>query len=224
MTKGLQAWSEIPPGEMASTGPEALPSNHSLPGETTYGPAQDECSDYMSEDSDNTSVYSESDENSELHANEVSAAVLENAKRALVNQLMQQVWVRFDNDWAEKFIPCAGGASRQRVSTSAQGTVQKRHREEDDDNSFSDDHGRASKRSIPQQTFSLPFAMYCISPDRERSNYHGYVRRELPRLVRSRLESAVSLQFQTLVSALDEIIQGCMDQLLIDYETARATP
>jgi hypothetical protein len=111
--------SEIPPGEMASTRPEALPSNQqrrqasvrryldSLPGETTYGPAQDECSDYMSEDSDDTSVYSESNgasdalgettyENSELHVNEVSAAVLENAKRALVNQLMQEVWIRFD--------------------------------------------------------------------------------------------------------------------------------
>jgi hypothetical protein len=61
-------------------------------------------------------------------------------------------------------------------------------------------------------------------PDvQERANYHGYVRRELPRLVRSRLESAVNLQFQTLASALDEIIQGCMDQLLMNYETARAT-
>ena len=60
-------------------------------------------------------------------------------------------------------------------------------------------------------------------PDvRERANYHEYVRCELPRLIRSRLESAVNLQFQTLASALDEIIQGCMDQLL-NYETARAT-
>jgi hypothetical protein len=60
-------------------------------------------------------------------------------------------------------------------------------------------------------------------PDvQERANYHGYVRRELPRLVRSCLESAVSLQLQTLASALDEIIQGCMDQLLMDYETATA--
>jgi hypothetical protein len=61
-------------------------------------------------------------------------------------------------------------------------------------------------------------------PDvRERANYHEYVRRELPRLIRSRLESAINLQFQTLASALDEIIQGCMDQLLMNYETARAT-
>jgi hypothetical protein len=34
--------------------------------------------------------------------NEVSAAVLENAKRALINQLMQEVWVRFDKEWTEK--------------------------------------------------------------------------------------------------------------------------
>jgi hypothetical protein len=55
--------------------------------------------------------------------------------------------------------------------------------------------------------------MYCISPDVQ--DYHGYVRRELPRLVRSHLESAVSLQFQTLASALDEIIYSCIDQLLM---------
>jgi hypothetical protein len=75
---------------------------------------------------------------------------------------MQEVWVRFDEDWAEKFTACAGSETRLRGSTSAQGTVQKRQRE-DGDNSSSDDHGRAPKRSIPQQTFSLPFAMYCIS-------------------------------------------------------------
>jgi hypothetical protein len=142
-----------------------------LPGENTYGPAQGECSDGMTEDSgeDDTSVYSESNsasdalgettyENSELNVHEVSAAVLENAKRALVNQLMQEVWVRFDKHWTDKFTACAGSdttssipPSWQTASTSAQGTVQKRQREDDDDdNSSSDDHGRAPKRSIPQ--------------------------------------------------------------------------
>jgi hypothetical protein len=40
-------------------------------------------------------------------------------------------------------------------------------------------------------------------PDvRERANYHEYVRRKLPSLVRSRLESAVSSQFQALADEL----------------------
>jgi hypothetical protein len=65
-------------------------------------------------------------------------------------------------------------------------------------------------------------------PDvQERANYHGYLRRELPPPVRSCLESAVSSQFQALADALrtqpDEIIQGCIDQLLMDYETAQTT-
>jgi hypothetical protein len=108
---------------------------------------QDECSDYMTEDSvgDDTSVYSQSDGASDAlgettyDVNEVSAAVLENAKRDLINQLMQEVWVRFDKDWAEKFTACAGSettsipSSGLRGSTSAQGTVQKRQREEEDD-------------------------------------------------------------------------------------------
>jgi hypothetical protein len=128
---------EISPGEMASTGPEDLSSNHatlgpaleelqqyrqdslnryldSLHGKTTNGPAQDD--DYMTKDSgDDTSVYSESiasDEtiykNSELHVNEVSAAAFESAKRTLINRLMQEVWVRFDRDWTAKFTACAG--------------------------------------------------------------------------------------------------------------------
>lgn len=147
--------SEIPPNEMAS-----------FDSVTTYGPVQDY--DYMTEDSgDDTSVYSESNsaseetmyENSELHVKQVSAVILEKAKRTLINQLMQEVWVRFDKDWTAKFTACAGSEttlippSRQTASTSAQGIVPKRQRkEDDDDNSSSDDHGRAPKRSIPQQT------------------------------------------------------------------------
>jgi hypothetical protein len=46
---------------------------------------------------------------------------------------------------------------------------------------------------------------------RERANYYEYVCCELPCLVKSRLESVVSLRFQTLVSVLDEIIQSCID-------------
>lgn len=60
----------------------------------------------------------------------------------------------------------------------------------------------------------------------ERTNYDEYYRRELPRLIRSRLESTVDSQLQALESALrtqiDNIIQDCMDQLSTNYEAARA--
>jgi hypothetical protein len=118
---------EILPGEMVSFNSIKRYLN-SLQGETTNGPTQD---DYETEDSvgDNTSVYSESNSAfvalGELHVNEVSAAVLENAKCALINQLMQEVWVCFNKDWTEKFTACAESEtasiplSRQTVSTSA---------------------------------------------------------------------------------------------------------
>ena len=103
----------------------------------------------MSDDSDDTSVYSESNSASDALGEttfENSAAVLENAKRALVDLLMQEFWARFDNDWIERYIGSETTSippSRQTASTSAQGTAQKRQRREEDDD---------PKRSMPQQT------------------------------------------------------------------------
>jgi len=62
----------------------------------------------LSEDSDDTSVHSEALGETTYDVNEVLAEVLENAKRALINRLMQEVWVRFDKDWDEKFTARAG--------------------------------------------------------------------------------------------------------------------
>lgn len=60
-----------------------------------------------------------------------------------------------------------------------------------------------------------------------RADYDAYCRRELPRLVRSHLESAVASQLQALESALrtqvDEIIANCLERLSASYQASRTT-
>jgi hypothetical protein len=111
----------------------------------------------MSDGSDDTSVYSESNSAS----NALGETTFENAKRALVDLLMQEFWARFDNDWIERYIGSETTSippSRQTASTSAQGTAQKRQRREEDD-----DH----KRSIPQQTLPGGEGLALSCPFRE---------------------------------------------------------
>jgi hypothetical protein len=59
----------------------------------------------------------------------------------------------------------------------------------------------------------------------QRANYDAYYRRELPRLVRSHLESVVDSELQTLESALrsrlDDIIKDCLDQVSANYVSPR---
>ena len=61
-----------------------------------------------------------------------------------------------------------------------------------------------------------------MSPDsRELANYEDYIRRELPRLVRSNIEEAVRREMQpfeaSLISNLVEIIQDCQDRVFKSY-------
>ena len=141
------------PDEMASMGSEDLSRNPLIP----LAPAlQLQWDGSETEDcGDETSVYTESGDEVLYENSEVSEAVFESAK------LMQEVWARFDKDWTEKFITCAGSEttsvppSIQKASTSAKTTVHKRQRREndgDDDDDNSDDNGRAPKRSIPRHT------------------------------------------------------------------------
>jgi hypothetical protein len=61
----------------------------------------------------------------------------------------------------------------------------------------------------------------------ERADCDAYCRRELPRLVRSHLESAAASQLQALESALrtqlDEIIANCLKRLSASYKASRMT-
>jgi hypothetical protein len=65
-----------------------------------------------------------------------------------------------------------------------------------------------------------------MSPDsRELANYEDYIRRELPRLVRSNIEEAVRREMQpfeaSLISNLVEIIQDCQDRVFRSYREAQ---
>ncbi len=65
-------------------------------------------------------------------------------------------------------------------------------------------------------------------PDlQERANYVSYLHHELPRLVRSQLESAVNSQLQglepTLRSQLEDIIKISLEQLSANYESSWST-
>lgn len=142
-----------------------------IPDKTTYQTAEIESSEYTTEDSgqDDSSEYSQSnnspgavdgfiDESSVLGGSGTSSKVLNNAKSALVNKLMQDVWGFFDKSWAAQFTACGGSAPtssspKQKELMSTHGVFQKRQRQEDnDDNSSGDDNGRAPKRSQPNQT------------------------------------------------------------------------
>jgi hypothetical protein len=64
------------------------------------------------------------------------------------------------------------------------------------------------------------------SPDsRELSNYEDYIRRELPRLVRSNIESVVRRETQpleaSLIGSLVSIIQDCQDRVFRSYREAQ---
>jgi hypothetical protein len=68
-----------------------------------------------------------------------------------------------------------------------------------------------------------------MSPDsRDLANYENYIRRELPRLVRSGIEETLRRQMQpfegSLISSLVEIIQICQDRVFRAYrETATSS-
>jgi hypothetical protein len=65
-----------------------------------------------------------------------------------------------------------------------------------------------------------------MSPDsRDIANYEDYIRRELPRLVRSNIEEAVRREMQpleaSLISNLVEIVQDCQDRVFRSYRETR---
>jgi len=66
-----------------------------------------------------------------------------------------------------------------------------------------------------------------MSPDsRDLASYENYIRRELPRLVRSHIEEAVRREMQpleaSLISSLVEIIQDCQDRVFRSYRETQS--
>jgi hypothetical protein len=136
--------------------------------------AGNECSNYSTEDSpqDDESLCSQSNAStsasdaldgtayfgSALEGDEVLLPILETAKRALVIQLMQEVWGIFDKYWTAKYTACAGSTptssspSRDRASNSDNRTTRKRQRQKDDNgNSSEENNGRAPQGSPPNR-------------------------------------------------------------------------
>lgn len=132
--------------------------------------ARNECSNSSAEDSpqDDESVCSQRNGStstsdafdgtayydSVLEGDEVLLPILETAKRALVIQLMQEVWDIFDKNRTVKYTACAGSVptsspkSRDRASNSDDRTICKRQKQKGDDgNSSGENNGRAPQGS-----------------------------------------------------------------------------
>jgi hypothetical protein len=103
----------------------------------------------------------------------------------------------------------------------------KAHRNQSDEDRWRDIYKILFPNSeVPSPYFEAVQEEGPSSPDsRELSNYEDYIRRELPRLVRSNIESVVRRETQpleaALISNLVSIIQDCQDRVFRSYREAQ---
>ena len=143
--------------------------------EATYLPANYERRGYTVEDNthDNDTLCTESNssvdasnddggntsEKSTLNSDRFLAPFLNTTRQALVDKLMQEVWVIFDKTWTANYTTFAGSAppsstpsgepSGERASTSDGKSVHKRQRQEDDEKHSGGGNDRTPKRLPP---------------------------------------------------------------------------